>query len=111
MAVKTRFVQGFGAILALSLLTQAKTAPPPLDNATLGILEGSLAFCGKADSESASKYKEAAKLLTKGQPESAVEEKRNSQEYQDALKQIKAQLEKLPPQEAVKQCKASIAGK
>jgi hypothetical protein len=107
MAKTISFFGGAGAFLILSLLTPAQTAPPaPLNARALGALEGTLNFCGKINPESADKYKEMGKLLTKGQTAEALAEKRGSQEYKDSLDQISKHLEGLSTKEALATCKA-----
>ena len=109
MTSKISLVAGFAAILALSTLTQAQTAPPKIDNTALGMLEGSLAFCAKMDPGSASAYQERSRLITKDQPDKIVAEMRKSKEYQDAFDGVDKQLKEIAPGEAIKQCKAAIA--
>ena len=90
----------------LAQKAQGKTAPAPLNARALGRLEGMLNFCSKVNPESADKYKEMTKLLTKGQTAEAVAEMRNSQEYKDSVDEINKNLGALSNKDALATCKA-----
>ena len=108
MIKKIPFVSTIGAFLILSVLAPAQTAPTParLSAPALGVLEGMLDFCGKVNPQSADKYKEIRKNLTKDQAAGAVDKMRNSQEYKDSVDQVTKQLAALPTKEASATCQA-----
>lgn len=99
-----------GLCTALSLPTLARSEAP-IDGETLGRMEGMLTFCAKADTQSAVKYQEALKLLTRNQSTKDVESARKSKEYQDAFESINADLGKASTDDAVKACSAFLEGK
>jgi len=105
MMKKISFVSGIGAFLFLSLLAPAQTATTHLSAPALGTFEGMLSFCGKVNPQSADKYNELVKNLTKDQTADALAEMRNSQEYKDSLDQISAQLGELSNKDALETCK------
>ena len=106
MAKKISIVSVAGTFLALSLLTPAQTAPKPISAPALGVFEGMLNFCGKVNPQSADKYKEMAKSLTKDQPAAALAEIRDSREYKDSAGQIGKKLGAMSTKEALATCNA-----
>lgn len=106
MVKKISLVSCVVALLFLSLLAPAQTAPAPISAPALGVLEGMLNFCGKVNPKSADKYNEMLKPLTKDQSADTLAELRNSQEYKDSLDQISKQLEALSTKDALATCKA-----
>jgi hypothetical protein len=83
-----------------------KTAPAPLNARALGRLEGVLNFCSKVNPESADKYGDMSKELTKGQTAEVVAEMRNTQEYKDSVDEMTKNLSALSNKEALATCKA-----
>lgn len=106
--MKVPLILGLSAVMALPGLALSEV---PIDGETLGRVEGTLAFCAKVDPQSAAKYQEASKIVTRDQPQKAVESARSSKEYQDAFKAINVELGKASNEDAVKACTAFLEGK
>ena len=110
MKKRTSLLSGAGALLSFSLMAAAQSAQTPLNATALGALEGTLDFCAKMNPQSAVKYKEMRKDLTKDQAPEAVAEMRESQEYKDSADEIRKQLGAMSPKEAIATCKGTASG-
>jgi hypothetical protein len=96
------------AAILIPQLTNAKLLFP---NEFFGRVEGTLDFCGKADPDSAAKYKEQGKTLVKDASATELTEARKATEYKSAFEAVGKELAKLPKAQALKTCKTLIEQK
>ena len=95
-------------VCVVIMIPQLGNAKLPFTNDIFGKLEGTLDFCVKADPESAPKYREVAKLLVKDVPDKELAEARMTSEYKDSYEGIDTELAKVPKDQAIEACKASL---
>jgi len=93
------------------MIPQLVNAKLPFTNDVFGRLEGTFDFCAKADAGSAPKYREFAKLLVKDVPDKELTEAHMTAEYKDSYEGIGTELAKVPKDQAIKACKASLETK
>ena len=98
-----------GAVIAITQSTFAQTQAP-IANDVLGMSEGTLDFCSKANPKAVPQYVVLGKNLVANAPAADVATARNSQTYKDSYNLIETTLRKLPKEHAAKVC-TDLAGK
>lgn len=99
------------SLIAALLIPQLAGAKLPLQNDSLGKIEGILDFCARADAQGASKYQERKKLIADDASEREVADARKAQEYQAGYQEMTDQLAKVPKEKVVTACSAFLEGK
>jgi hypothetical protein len=102
-----KLYSGIGVCVAV-LLPQWAFAELPFGDAALGQLEGALAFCAKVDPPSAKRYQEQARILTGTIVAKDLVKVRSAKEYTEASQGVIAQLDGVPKDDAIKNCRASL---
>jgi hypothetical protein len=97
--------------VAAAAMAQLALAELPFSNDSFGRLEGVLDFCGRADQESAAKYKERKEQMTKDVPKRELTEARGTKEYKEAYESVTGEFGKAPKDQAAAACKAYLEGK
>ena len=106
--MKLYCILGLAAFVVLSQFTLAAPSIPPK---ALGQVEATINYCAKADSKSADKYKEWGKAIVAGMSEKELAEARESSDYKDTYSAITSELDKLPADKVVENCRAALGGK
>jgi hypothetical protein len=75
-----------------------------LSNRSLGVLEGTVAFCTEANPASSSKYHETAKRVVNGVQEKHLAERRDTEEYKSAYESVSAALGELSKEQVKTAC-------
>jgi hypothetical protein len=101
MAMKIHHVFWLTAALPVMQLAQADV---PFTNRSLGMMEGTLAFCAESDPATAPKYQERALAMVRGLPEKELAQARESGEYKDVYSSIGTALAGASKEEAKKTC-------
>ena len=97
---------GIAVLFAFPALILGASSVPP---AALGQVEATINFCSKVDSSSAAQYKEWGKRLVANMTEKELKEARDSSEYKQNYDSITSQLEKVPADKAVQNCRAALS--
>lgn len=82
----------------------ANSVPPQ----ALGQIEATGNFCARVDVPWADKYKQVGKTLVSGMSEKELKEVRESSDYKTAYNAMTGTLEKIPQDQAVESCRASL---
>ena len=98
-------------LLGALLVAELALAKMPFTSEVFGKLEGTLDYCGQIDSPSAAKYQQKRKDLVKDIPENEVVESRKTEEYKTGYQWISDELPKMPKDEIVGACAASLENK
>jgi hypothetical protein len=101
------------ALLSLAVtfaLPQVAGAKLTMTPQALGFVESTLDYCGKVDSESATKYEERKKAFVADATKEELDKARSDSEYLQAYDTNTTALEKAPKEDAVKACKAFLEG-
>ena len=99
-----------GAVIAFTQTTLAQ-AQAPVASDVLGLSEGTLDFCSKANPKAAPQYLVLGKDLISNASAADLATARNSQAYKDSYSLIETTLKKLPKEHAAKVCTDLAAGK
>ena len=102
-----KILVGFCLTVFLALPRPAPAAPP-ISPHVVGQVEAMVAFCVKADSKSADKYKEWGKSQVSELSEKELAEIRDSEDYKTMFKFTTTLLQKAPADRAVEGCRAGL---
>ena len=103
-------IQRILCLTALIGVADVALADPPISNHSLGVLEGTAAFCAELDPEAAAKYQERAKRYVAGMQEKQVAEARDSGQYKEAYQSAGATLSAMSKDQAKKACSGLLQG-
>lgn len=98
-------------LLTTVVIPQLAQATLPFSNEVFGKIEGTFDYCARVDSQAASRYQERKKAMVRDVPEKEVAEARGTKEYKDAYESMSGELAKVPKDQAVAACKASLDDK
>lgn len=93
------------AIVSLSILTPAATAPPPQ---VIGQVEAIVTSCSQADRRSADEYQELERKATRNMSEKELADVRKSPEYKDSYDAMTAEFGKTPANKVVEACRTFL---
>jgi hypothetical protein len=91
------------AIAALAI-TQLTLADTPFSKRSLGMLEGTMAFCAQSDPAAAAKYQSQVQSMLRGRPEAEVAKARETSEYRAAYDSVTSALTGAPKEQIKQTC-------
>lgn len=91
------------ALTAL-VITQLTLADAPFSKRSLGMLEGTMAFCVQSDPAAAAKYQAQVQSMLRGRPATEVAKARDTSEYHSAYDSVTSALGDAPKEQVKQAC-------
>lgn len=92
------------SVVAAVVITQLALADTPFSKRSLGMLEGTMAFCSQSDPAAAAKYRTQVQSMLRGRPEAEVAKARDTSEYHAAYDSVTSALTDAPKEQIKQAC-------
>jgi hypothetical protein len=91
-------------VITALAITQLALADTPFSKHSLGMLEGTMAFCAQSDPAAAAKYQAQVQSMLRGKPEAEVAKARETSEYHAAYDSVTSALTDAPKEQIKQTC-------